>query len=883
MFNTSSKKNKNALARVVRAANGSKAGASQRSRPERAKNRQRIQTHVNGRINLVGFYEKNLLDIQNDRGWDDSLCRSYDRVMYGNFGRLFENIALEDMDEEDYLNLWEEYNQGKPSQTEHDRAYMLIRHLAKLAYEQGESDVIFWGDLYEEFSEMAKMEKKKTGKETSKTQMLGLRIARSLPLENELRLLVAALSLVAKEGAALAGLFIFLLAFRTSEACGVRYGDLVEVYPGYWAIKRYMLLDRDGSNPVEGSKTKNGYRLVPLPRFLAALILERMKQLEELFSDTEIKSMTIACSGSNYAKPADQKLVNRLMSDLYQKEHCDEALMMLAIRDFRADHELKEECEKSLVAYLGRHQMMTEMVAIGMPERYIFAVAGHAQKDPDADIADLSNPDVFIEVSNYLNRRPAIWALDHSVQIEKLSYNGEKSISKLIDSGAEVCFDCEERIVLIVQEKEPLDEVVLSHLEGVEVLSETTCPAMTLSVSKTVSNTAYLRELAIKTYKKVIHDKKKATAPDGSLTQGRDDNTEFAPTISDDGELVFTAIEVEPKREEALPVEQVKVKQKTAAPEKSSDRPLFQFNNAQTALYVQSNTGELFTAPHDSLSFCNRNTKGRKVDQKRVARALALYDPLLLSGVLTADGMFYPVPPRQELDKLLREPEGIHLATAFQNSAMLLSWREENTEQFLVCVTECGEILCYQTDLFKSIRPAGRRIIKLDEASGKLSCACICDKGEDVLLVSASGKALRLASKDLPIRKTIDSSPVAGIKIDTGDKAVACVPYGSGDFLFTKIDGMIAAVKTELLPHGRNSSGNRLVSGAKVVNAFQRPDAVAMLDSNGYLAVFSSDLFETKNAGIKGVAAKKLRHGDTLIAACGLPAKKPTSNMAGDT
>ena len=63
-----------------------------------------------------------------------------------------------------------------------------------------------------------------------------------------------------------------------------------------------------------------------------------------------------------------------------------------------------------------------------MPEKYIFALAGHAQMDPDADIADLTNPDVFVEVSDYLNRRPAIWALDHSAHVEDIIFTGKERI-----------------------------------------------------------------------------------------------------------------------------------------------------------------------------------------------------------------------------------------------------------------------------------------------------------------------------------------------------------------------------------------------------------------------------------------------------------------------
>ena len=164
--------------------------------------------------------------------------------------------------------------------------------------------------------------------------------------------------------------------------------------------------------------------------------------------------------------------------------------------------------------------------------------------------------------------------------------------------------------------------------------------------------------------------------------------------------------------------------------------------------------------------------------------------------------MLYPVPPKQKLDKLLHAPEGQILADAFKTGAILLSWEESIPEQLMVCMADRGSIVCFQMDSLRSIRAAGRKVVKLDSEHETIASACICGKGEGVLLVSAKGKGLRLTPEDLPIRKTLDSAPVAGIKLAEDDKAVSCVPFGDGDLLFAKADGMIAAVKANLIPHG---------------------------------------------------------------------------------
>ena len=121
-----------------------------RTRPMRANIKKRFDGSCNDKINLIGLYERELLHIQNDRQWDDNLCRSYDRAMHGEFGKVFEPYPLEDLTEQDYITLWGRYIDSKPSKTERQRAYTMIRYLADLAYKLKESDVIFWGDINEE-------------------------------------------------------------------------------------------------------------------------------------------------------------------------------------------------------------------------------------------------------------------------------------------------------------------------------------------------------------------------------------------------------------------------------------------------------------------------------------------------------------------------------------------------------------------------------------------------------------------------------------------------------------------------------------------------------------------------------------------------------------
>ena len=838
-----------------------------RTRPVRANIEERISHTSNGKLNLIGFYESQLLFIQNDRQWDDNLCRSYDRAMHGEFGRVFENYPLKDLTEQDYIALWQKYLDSNPQPTERQRAYTMIRYLADLAYRLKKSDVVFWGDFDEEIRLSTKVKNKDDL--ARKGEALGLRIGRSLSPQAEIRLLIAALKRIAEEGAFLAGIIIFLLGFRTSEACGLRFCDIIEVRPGYWAAKRYVLMEASGGELAIGAKTDNGYRYVPLPRFLATLILARRDALKEEYPHENVEEWTIACSGRNYKSVAKQDYVNRIMNDLYRETKCDEDLMRMAIRDFRTDQEIREECEKSLIVYLGRHQMITEMVAVGMPEKYIFALAGHSQMDPDADIADLSNPDVFVTVSDYLNRRPAIWALDNSVHVDDISFTGKEPISILVDGEIEInCrVEQEQKLVLALQAQDPMNEIIYEWGDDVSVVEEYTLPPYCFDTSKKISITPFLRRKASEIVGTLLGEEK-----DGRLKE----SSYPTPTASEPEDKVFrfAAVEIAPVDPETLPTEQAHVvrKRRSESSEEHESKDIMAVSG-QNLLYALDETGTLVCFSDDLLRISNRSTLGKKASAgKSKFKNLYYYDPSAFNYALTSDGWIYPIPPQPRLDSILLRKENAKLADAFHSNAMLVALNGQAETQRLICVTNTGAVVSFEAEALRKIRSGGRKIVTIDQADEQIVSACFCQDKEDILIVSAKGQALRLAASNLATRKTLGTSPIVGLKLSDGDRAVCCLPYGKGDFLFAKEDGMIAAIHVDMMPHNRGAGGNTLILGSKVVSAINHCDLVAMLDDAGYFGIYSCAEFPARKGKTKGVGVKKVKHGNKLLAACGMPA-----------
>ena len=71
-----------------------------------------------------------------------------------------------------------------------------------------------------------------------------------------------------EKGECIALLMMLLLALRTAEAGGLSFGDIRKMEKDEYSIERRFVLDGDTRRIIEGSKTDNGYRLLPLVKEL---------------------------------------------------------------------------------------------------------------------------------------------------------------------------------------------------------------------------------------------------------------------------------------------------------------------------------------------------------------------------------------------------------------------------------------------------------------------------------------------------------------------------------------------------------------------------------------------------------------------------------------
>ena len=98
---------------------------------------------------------------------------------------------------------------------------------------------------------------------------------------------------------------------------------------------------------------------------------------------------------------------------------------------------------------------------------------------------------------------------------------------------------------------------------------------------------------------------------------------------------------------------------------------------------------------------------------------------------------------------------------------------EEEWENLqIVFVTSAGDVRRNQLSDFTNVMKNGKIAMKLPEGV-RLVGARICDEGDDFLLTTAAGKAIRFAVTDVRVFKGRDSTGVRGIRLADGDEVVS--------------------------------------------------------------------------------------------------------------
>ncbi len=370
-----------------------------------------------------------LLDYRDEvlRGWDarstvKSYLNDYDTFLLPHIAeKPLSKIAREDYDHFLYSHLKAEKQKKDHVYSEATLQHfrVIIRKVTGVAAENDICPDYLWGTEYS-LPESIKQHDLNT-KELVKHK-------KSLSIVQEIIIADDILNDPMQKGEKLGLALMFCLGTRNSEACGLLYGDIRPMYcnPSQYIAYVYSTVDSSGTDQV-GGKTRNMFRLIPVPQRLLSLIHQRRSLLIQKILNGEISVPTditkplaqaaedyvdglhIACRGDNYSIPCVAGDLSRAGSKLLAQSKVAEDMMAMIDRTIHTAASEKEGIkEKDPTAYLFRRNLGSHLYFLGLSDNEIQYIMGHDIEDDLDERFYYRNEEKLYPIAQKMQQRPIV-------------------------------------------------------------------------------------------------------------------------------------------------------------------------------------------------------------------------------------------------------------------------------------------------------------------------------------------------------------------------------------------------------------------------------------------------------------------------------------------
>ncbi|MCF6305244.1 MAG: DNA gyrase subunit A [Rhodobacteraceae bacterium] len=240
----------------------------------------------------------------------------------------------------------------------------------------------------------------------------------------------------------------------------------------------------------------------------------------------------------------------------------------------------------------------------------------------------------------------------------------------------------------------------------------------------------------------------------------------------------------------------------------------------------------------------------------------------------TSEGMVYKLKtwklPRggrnargKAIINILPIPQGVNVAAIMPVDREESEWADLQ----IVFATSTGGVRRNALSDFTNVRANGKIAMKLDEDM-RLINVQMCDEGDDFMLTTSLGKAIRFPVTDVRVFKGRDSTGVRGIKLAAGDEVVSMSILRHVD---ASPDDRNAYFKMRRAVTGEEGAEVEAVESTISPERYAELSAleewILTITSGGFGKRSSAHEYRVSARGGQGVAAANLgRRGDTIIA-----------------
>ena len=740
-----------------------------------------------GRPTIANVFGQLWKQLRHDRKWSVSTASGYEKLLLMKILPVFENLfpgrALMDLYESDIMLAWDRIClENTPSTVK--SASTILRTFFDLAAAEHFTLIVLWALPDEEIAPpsappIRDSDDSPADKREGASLIHDSQIPKSLSLETVIRLFRILLEHIDSYGEALAALIMLFTGARTSEACGFLMQDFQEVCPGYWTLCRNNVVN--SRREIEmGGKTKNAYRLLPVPPQLEKILKQRADHLRNHYQNTAIDQLPIACKGTDYFTPCTGEDLNRFLKSCFKEAGVDAELLEKSSRDLKNQNvKDKKQTQTHATAYLLRRHFATMTEICGIDLIYQQYLMGHAFSDSHKKVFDFSNPELFRLLSDAVRLRPLSQIFDPQTTNDPL-------LSALVKKSREIW---------ISLQNEPPHE-----------------------------------RPALKT-----------------TTINWDDFFCAQENAAADAEhpAAYDAAALSP--------------QKLSLSVRVKDYG--------------------FAGLYPFLTLGNPRTRGqilRYQKSKVFASTLQLhkFQDSENYWLLSEDGLLHPIST-----KWLLHPrdwsESLHLLRKLPQDTLLIQESAiQQQSSTIVCFSNLGRVGRYHIPNLNHTDEEACSLVSLQPGE-KIVSACLCSELDDILLLSAKGKALLLAPSELRPASDADPTLHHGLALTSEDCAALCIPYHSQlEYMIVKRSGLVVRIIKNFPKLSRTSTdeGRQLIYVAQddsILTAFPASRYLLVVSKNKYLCLDANNIRPLSSVA-KGVQTLKLHTGAQLTAAIGL-------------
>lgn len=394
------------------------------------------------KLNFVGTVQRyfEFINRDNKESTNDTYMDFYNNNIfpYVNYGKPVESFDIDYVD--DLVRKIQEKNEYRDS-----TIYSTIRHLM---YDPCKC---FFNEFYPKNNpfEINPTDFRRGGDGSESQESAILSIVKSLTVEEEKKTFQILLADPGTDKGEYLGLAVmFFTACRNNEACGLNYGDILEMinYPNCFYIQITKSVEYRTNTLKSGGKTQNAFRRLPLVSIFKEFLDKRIEcltskiqfPLEENGKVYQtVYDIPIACRGNKYGTRCnsdDLTIAGRrfLRDEVGIKKSRIAGIMVSISEDKDTEYDLGE---KDVTTYLLRRNMATHLYTLGFSVLESQYFMGHKMEGTALKRSDFGDETFLYEMWKKIQRHPLNQEQNHIYNCDKsLNLKNQSNVKLFIDS-----------------------------------------------------------------------------------------------------------------------------------------------------------------------------------------------------------------------------------------------------------------------------------------------------------------------------------------------------------------------------------------------------------------------------------------------------------------